>query len=56
MKAMPVARNGYHQYTHISHVWDMKMPIAADDKVSAGVLGGSIAWEDPEEASMRKEN
>lgn len=33
---------GYHQYTHINQVWDMKMPIMPDDKVSGGVLGGNI--------------
>ncbi|OCK99072.1 uncharacterized protein K441DRAFT_703091 [Cenococcum geophilum 1.58] len=42
LKAAPIARNGYHQYTHINQVWDMHMNIPADDKVSAGVLGGDM--------------
>lgn len=46
LKAAPLARLGYHQYTHITQVWDMKMPFMPDDKVSGGVLGGAIE-EDP---------
>lgn len=42
LKAAPIARNGYHQYTHINQVWDMQMPMPADDKVSGGVLGGDM--------------
>ncbi len=48
---MPIARNGYQQYTHISQVWDMKVPIMPDDKVSAGVLGGNMTYTDPDEKS-----
>jgi hypothetical protein len=42
LKAAPLARLGYHQYTHINQIWDMKMPIMADDTVSGGVLAGNI--------------
>jgi len=45
LKAMPLARNGYWQYTHISQVWDMEPEILPDDKVSAFALGGNVAVE-----------
>ncbi|KAH8649564.1 hypothetical protein BGZ61DRAFT_376068 [Ilyonectria robusta] len=41
LKAAPIARLGYHQYTHIDQVWEMVMPMMPDDKVSGGVLGGA---------------
>jgi hypothetical protein len=40
LKAAPLARLGYHQYTAITNVFDMHMPFMPDDNVSAGVLGG----------------
>ncbi len=46
---MPIARNGYHQYTHINQVWEMKMPMMPDDNVSAGVLGRNLATVGDEE-------
>ncbi len=46
---MPIARNGYSQYTHISQVWDMKVPVMPDDTVSAGILGGSMSYDTPNE-------
>ncbi|KAH8703931.1 hypothetical protein BGW36DRAFT_287926 [Talaromyces proteolyticus] len=42
LKAAPLARLGYNQYTAINNVFDMRMPMMPDDKYSAGVLGGSI--------------
>jgi hypothetical protein len=45
LKAAPIARNGYHQYTHINQVWDMHMPMMADDTVSGGVLAGTFGLE-----------
>jgi hypothetical protein len=42
LKAAPLARLGYHQYTHITQVWDMKMPFMSDDTRSGDVLAGSI--------------
>jgi hypothetical protein len=45
LKAAPLARNGYHQYTHIDQVWDMHMPMMPDDKVSGPVLGGDMAYD-----------
>jgi flavin reductase (DIM6/NTAB) family NADH-FMN oxidoreductase RutF len=58
LKAAPIARNGYHQYTHINQVWDMQMPMMPDDNVSGGVLGGSMAYDDPDEEdrNMKDEN
>jgi hypothetical protein len=43
LKAAPIARNGYHQYTHIEKVWNMPMPINPDDHVSGGVFGGDFS-------------
>lgn len=43
LKAAPIARNGYHQYTHIEKIWDMPMPINPDDHVSGGVFGGDFS-------------
>jgi hypothetical protein len=40
LKAAPLARLGYHQYTYISHVFDMVMPFMPDDDVSGNILGG----------------
>ncbi|KAK9481780.1 hypothetical protein V1527DRAFT_486298 [Lipomyces starkeyi] len=46
LKAAPIARLGYHQYTAISHVFDMKMPFMADDNVSGNILGGETGASD----------
>jgi hypothetical protein len=46
LKAAPLARLGYHQYTSVSHVFDMQMPFMPDDQVSGNVLGG-VAPEEP---------
>jgi hypothetical protein len=43
LKAAPIARNGYRQYTHITQVWNMDVPMMPDDKISASVLAGSFA-------------
>jgi hypothetical protein len=43
LKAAPIARNGYHQYTHIEKIWNMPMPINPDDHVSGGVFGGDFS-------------
>lgn len=40
LKAAPIARLGYHQYTHIDKVWEMIIPSMPDDTVSGAVLGG----------------
>ncbi|KAH9204242.1 hypothetical protein DL95DRAFT_529347 [Leptodontidium sp. 2 PMI_412] len=42
LKAVPIARMGYHQYTHVTQAWDMKVPMMPDDTMSAGVLGGNF--------------
>jgi len=46
LKAAPLARLGYHQYTAITHVFDMKMPIMVDDNVSGNILGGESGGSD----------
>jgi hypothetical protein len=43
LKAAPIARNGYRQYTHINQVWNMDVPMMPDDKISSSVLAGSFA-------------
>jgi hypothetical protein len=40
LKAAPLARLGYHQYTAITHTFDLKMPVMPDDNVSGNILGG----------------
>jgi flavin reductase (DIM6/NTAB) family NADH-FMN oxidoreductase RutF len=42
LKAAPIARMGYHQYTHVSSAFDMKVPMMPDDLMSEGVLGGNF--------------
>ncbi|TVY75825.1 Uncharacterized protein LSUE1_G005857 [Lachnellula suecica] len=46
LKAAPLARLGYHQYTAITHVFDMKMPFMPDDNVSGNTLGGETGDSD----------
>ncbi|KAK8912047.1 hypothetical protein VCV18_013027 [Metarhizium anisopliae] len=41
LKAAPLARLGYHQYTAINNIFDMKMPFMPDDTESMGVLAGA---------------
>ncbi|RDL42449.1 Uncharacterized protein BP5553_02428 [Venustampulla echinocandica] len=41
VKAAPLARLGYRQYTSITHTFDMEMPFMPDDHVSGGVLSGT---------------
>ncbi|KIM95884.1 hypothetical protein OIDMADRAFT_33292 [Oidiodendron maius Zn] len=48
LKAAPLARLGYHQYTAITNVFDMKMPFMPDDNVSGNVLGGESGISDEE--------
>jgi hypothetical protein len=43
LKAAPIARNGYRQYTHINQVWNMDVPMMPDDKISSSVLAGSFS-------------
>jgi hypothetical protein len=45
LNAVPLARNGYHQYTHINQIWDMQMPTMPDDNVTQGVLGGDVDYD-----------
>lgn len=48
MKAAPIARLGYHQYTAIREVWNMKMPFMYNDDVSGNTLGGEKGLSDVE--------
>ncbi|TGO92159.1 hypothetical protein BPOR_0009g00380 [Botrytis porri] len=42
LKAAPLARLGYHQYTAINNVFEMEMPFMPDDHVSGNTLGGVV--------------
>ncbi|ESZ95800.1 hypothetical protein SBOR_3817 [Sclerotinia borealis F-4128] len=42
LKAAPLARLGYHQYTAINNIFDMDMPFMPDDHVSGNTLGGVV--------------
>ncbi|KAI9649470.1 hypothetical protein NHQ30_002046 [Ciborinia camelliae] len=42
LKAAPLARLGYHQYTAINNIFDMDVPFMPDDNVSGNVLGGVV--------------
>jgi len=44
LKAAPIARLGYNQYTHIERIFSMDVPIMADDTVGLGVLGGDMQY------------
>ncbi|KAJ4855441.1 flavin reductase like domain-containing protein [Trichoderma breve] len=48
LKAAPLARLGYHQYTAIREVFDMKMPFMYNDNVSGNTLGGEKGASDAE--------
>ena len=54
LKAAPLARLGYHQYTAINNVFDMHMPFMPDDNVSRGVLAGSVAEPEPEKVHQHE--
>jgi hypothetical protein len=51
LKAAPLARLGYHQYTAINNIFEMKMPFMPDDHVSGNILGGEV----PKEEGNREE-
>lgn len=40
LKAQPLARLGYHQYTSVQSVFEMEPPLMPDDTVSQAVLSG----------------
>ncbi|KAF5874400.1 putative flavin reductase domain protein fmn-binding protein [Botrytis fragariae] len=42
LKAAPLARLGYHQYTAINNIFEMEMPFMPDDHVSGNTLGGVV--------------
>ena len=55
LKAAPLARLGYHQYTAINNIFEMKMPFMPDDFVSGGVLSGSSGDKAPERIEPAEE-
>ena len=59
LKAAPLARLGYHQYSAVNNVFDMQMPFMEDDHVSGGVLGGEMRSNEEvaaEKAELEKRN
>jgi hypothetical protein len=48
LKATPLARLGYHQYTAIDNVFDLDMPFMPDDHMSGNVLAGAVVDAEPE--------
>ncbi|KAL7959088.1 hypothetical protein V8C34DRAFT_304253 [Trichoderma compactum] len=48
LKAAPLARLGYHQYTAIREVFDIKLPFIYNDNVSGNTLGGEKGASDAE--------
>jgi len=56
LKAAPLARLGYHQYTAINNIFDMEMPFMPDDHVSGFVLGGAAGGIEPGAENQLKED
>jgi hypothetical protein len=48
LKAAPLARLGYRQYTSISHVFDQVYPLMPDDLVSGAATGGAVMGNEAE--------
>ncbi|KAF7944618.1 uncharacterized protein EAE97_005251 [Botrytis byssoidea] len=42
LKAAPLARLGYQQYTAVNNIFEMQMPGMPDDHVSGNILGGVV--------------
>ncbi|KAJ5450515.1 FMN-binding split barrel [Penicillium daleae] len=55
LKAAPLARLGYHQYTAIDNVFEMKVPLMPDDFVSGRVLSGASGNQKPEKVTAGDE-
>ncbi|KAJ5453716.1 FMN-binding split barrel [Penicillium daleae] len=56
LKAAPLARLGYHQYTAIDNVFEMKIPLMPDDFVSGRVLSGSSDKQKPKKVTPGDES
>jgi flavin reductase (DIM6/NTAB) family NADH-FMN oxidoreductase RutF len=54
LKARPLARLGYHQYTSIESIFEMCVPLMPDDTVGAAVLGGDKAKVEEEMVKKKK--
>lgn len=49
LKAAPIARLGYRQYSYINNVFEMTIPSMPDEpKEVAAVLAGAVPYGDPE--------
>ena len=54
LKARPLARLGYHQYTSIESIFEMVVPLMPDDTIGGAVLGGDKAKVSEEMAKRKK--
>jgi hypothetical protein len=54
LKARPLARLGYHQYTSIESIFEMRVPLMPDDTAGAAALGGDKAKVAEEMAKKKK--
>ncbi|RFU82171.1 flavin reductase like domain [Trichoderma arundinaceum] len=48
LKAAPIARLGYRQYTYIDNVFEMTIPTMPDEGDVAATLSGSLTYDDSE--------
>ncbi|KAM0317084.1 hypothetical protein ACHAO8_002649 [Botrytis cinerea] len=53
LKAAPLAKLGYHQYTAINNIFNMDMPFMPDDHVSGNTLGGLVPKDVDEDDAMK---
>ncbi|KAM0171031.1 hypothetical protein ACHAPF_008510 [Botrytis cinerea] len=53
LKAAPLAKLGYHQYTAINNIFNMDMPFMPDDHVSGNTLGGVVPKDVDEDNVMK---
>jgi hypothetical protein len=56
LKAAPIARLGYRQYTHIDNVWEMTIPSMPDDNGNEAVFGGMGLPYEPSAKKAEQEN
>lgn len=48
LKAAPIARLGYRQYTYIDNIFEMTIPAMPDEGDVSAALSGSLTYDDPE--------
>jgi hypothetical protein len=48
LKAAPIARLGYRQYTYINNIFEMTIPTMPDEGDVSAALTGALTYDDPE--------